>query len=154
MRNNSLLLLLLLFSTQNLPLLLCISTRKQVHRTPFAGRNQFLMLKQVFLSFSVINVKNQQIITKTCHKRGLPAFGCHLGVTLKRWLTPKSWLTPGENVIYLNLVLWFRPAYGIRSTRSLVKIHNTLLQILARYFTFIMSLSFFGLLSARLQRTL
>ena len=31
---------------------------------------------------------------KTCQKGGLPA----LGVTLKRWLTPKSWSTPEEKV--------------------------------------------------------
>ena len=26
----------------------------------------------------------------------------HLGVTLKSWLTPKSWSTPGENMIFVN----------------------------------------------------
>ena len=44
--------------------MLCILTSKRVLLMPFTGRNHFLMLKQVFPSFSVINVKNQQIITK------------------------------------------------------------------------------------------
>ena len=62
---------------------------------PFAGRNNFLMLKQLVRVFAVINVKNPK---KHVIKGGLPAFS----LTLKSWLTPKSWSTPEENVIFLN----------------------------------------------------
>ena len=77
----------------------------------------FLTLKQLFPSISIIKCQKMQKITKKhVIKRGLPAFRC---VTLKRWLPPKSWSTPGENV-------WFRPANGMQSTRLLVEIHPSI----------------------------
>ena len=61
-----------------------------------AGQNQFLTLKQLFPSLTKENKeKRKQSCTKTWNKRGVYQ---HLGVTLKPWLTPKSWWTPEVNV--------------------------------------------------------
>ena len=57
--------------------------------------------KQVFSYFSVTKGKKKEqrkeSCTKTCNKREVYQ---HLGVTFKRWGTPKSWLTPGENLSF------------------------------------------------------
>ena len=37
---------------------------------------------------------------KNIHKKGV--YQC-LGAALKRWLTPKCWLTPGENIAKSNI---------------------------------------------------
>ena len=60
-------------------------------------------LKQVFLYFSITNRKKEKkerkestkIMQKNMHKKGVYH---RIGVNLKRWLTPNSWSTPGENL--------------------------------------------------------
>ena len=67
---------------------LCISTSKRVLRTPFAVQNQFFVAKTTFcvlLSHKIIKITRE--ITKNPGFKGVYK---RLGVTLKRWLTPKS----------------------------------------------------------------
>ena len=51
------------------------------------SESSFCVFQQVVQSFFVTNAK----------KRGIYQ---SLGATLKRWLTPIGWLTPGQNVIF------------------------------------------------------
>ena len=78
--------------------LLCISTREQVLHTLLAGRNQFFDTKTTFyVLFSHEMYKIMQKIIKKTYYKGV---NHRLGVTLKCWLTPKSWSTPEENEIF------------------------------------------------------
>ena len=82
----------LIYETKmNKDCLLCFLTSKRVLCMPFAGWNNFLGAKT---GFSVSFCHKWEKITR---KHVIKVYQ-HLGVTLKRWLTPKSWLTPGENV--------------------------------------------------------
>ena len=62
-------------------------------------------LKQVFFRLPSITEKKEyrkesaKITLKKMHKRGVYQ---RLGVTLKHWFTPKSWLTPRENFIFYS----------------------------------------------------
>ena len=55
--------------------LLCILTSEWVLRTPFAGWNHFLALKQVFPSFSITNGKKRTYRKDIEHLLFRPAFG-------------------------------------------------------------------------------
>ena len=85
-------------SYRNLPMvhgyhLLCILTCKRMLCMPFAGPNQ-LTLKQFFSSLTEENKKQESKVAQKHAKRGVYQ---RLGVTLKRWFTPKIWLTSGGN---------------------------------------------------------
>ena len=66
----------------------------------------FLALKLLFPSQTEENKEKEskaaQKHVKTCNKGGV-----QLGVTLKRWLTPKSWSTPEGNMFIFFFVCFF-----------------------------------------------
>ena len=59
----------------------------------------FLKFKQVFPSQTGIKKKELLKLSKNTHKKGVSQY---LGATLKCWLTPKLWLTPGKNVLFIK----------------------------------------------------
>ena len=62
----------------------------------FAGQNYLFLCENKFLRLfpSLLEKEESAKITqKNMHKRGVFQY---LGFTLKRWLTPKSWSTPGK----------------------------------------------------------
>ena len=113
--------------------LLCILTSKWVLHTAFVGRNHlFLHLNNFFCIIPSLTEEQEskkkgkhQNKTKNMQKNGVYQRIC---VTLKRWLTPKSWLTSGENVekTQKSTKRLFRPENGMQSTCLLVEIHNSI----------------------------
>ena len=76
-------------------------TSERVLRKTFAGQNHLFLRENKF--FHLKGKESAKITQKNMHKRGVYQ---GLGVTLKRWLTPKSCPTPGENVIFLILCMF------------------------------------------------
>ena len=70
--------------------ILCFLTSKWVLRMPFAGQNQFFDAKTTF--WMLLNHKIYKI-TQKITKIILKGVYKHLGVSVKRCLTSKSWLT-------------------------------------------------------------
>ena len=129
--------------------MLCISTSEWVLRTPFTSLNQFFDAKTTFCV--LLSHKMYKITQKITKNLGCKGVYQHWGVTLKRWLTPKSWSTPEQNAwfwaaflqFFVHFVLLvtekvilaseslFWPANGMWSTRLLFEIHNTQIQFSA-----------------------
>ena len=84
--------------------MLCIPTSERVLRTTFAGRNRLSDAKKLFPSLTEqINKKLKESRSKSCKT-------CII-------------LDPQHHTVTLSKN-WFQPANGMRSTRSLVIIHN------------------------------
>ena len=80
--------------------LLCILTSKQVLHTPFAGQNHFFDAKTTFCV--LLSHTMYKIVQKITKNPGFKGVYQGLGVTLKCWLTTKSWSTPEQNLIKKN----------------------------------------------------
>ena len=88
-------------SNGQLSCLLCISTSKRVLCTPFAGWNQFFDAKTTFCV--LISHKLYKITQKNPGFKGVYQ---RLGVTLKHWFTPKSWLIDSWAKLFIMFCLW------------------------------------------------
>ena len=78
--------------------MLYISTSEWVLRTPFAGQNQCFNAKTTF--YALLDDKMYKITQKITKNPSFEGVYQHSGVTLKRWLTPKSWSTSEQNLIF------------------------------------------------------
>ena len=79
----------------NIPWLLCFLTSKWVLRLPFVSGNQQLFEAKTTL-YVLFSNKIYKIAQKITKKHVIKGVYQRLGVTLK----PKSWSTPGKNVIF------------------------------------------------------
>ena len=85
--------------------MLCITTSKWVLRTPFAGQMNFFALLRVFFNLFLSFFHHKCKIRKKNTQKAYKKVKQRLDATLKHWLTPKSWSTPGENFFFLNSTL-------------------------------------------------
>ena len=129
-------------SNKCLGYVLCISTSKQVLRTPFAGQNQFFDAKT---TFSVTKWtkwrKKKRKPHKNMQKHAIKEESTSKKVLLlyAGWHPKAGWLlreificsncfsserTKKDLKVVLESKEWFRPENGVRSIPSLVEIHN------------------------------